>query len=81
MLRRSWFTKKTRSALRDELGKRFWGTPGRYMNRNMLLAFVEDMGHEYEELVQEAMEQTEGDEEEGPVETTLAAANDHIKYH
>lgn len=80
MLRRSWFTKKPASALRDELGKRFWGTPGgRYMNRNMLMAFVEDMGHEYEELLEGAMEQTEEDKQEGPVETALAAASDHIK--
>lgn len=49
------------------------------MNRNMLMAFVEDMGHEYEELLEGAMEQTEEDKQEGPVETALAAASDHIK--
>lgn len=45
----------------------------------MLLAFVEDMGHEYEELLKGAMEQTEEKKEERSVETYLVAAINHIK--
>ncbi|KAJ5781393.1 uncharacterized protein N7518_009876 [Penicillium psychrosexuale] len=33
--------------LQAEEGKLFWGTAGRYLPRNMLLALVEEMGHEY----------------------------------
>ncbi|KAJ5807395.1 hypothetical protein N7447_010851 [Penicillium robsamsonii] len=33
--------------LQAEKGKPFWGTAGRYLPRNMLLALVEEMGHEY----------------------------------
>ena len=37
--------------LKAENGKFFWGTWGRYLPRNMLLAFVEELGHEYEDLL------------------------------
>jgi hypothetical protein len=33
--------------LQAERGKPFWGTAGRYLPRNMLLALVEEMGDEY----------------------------------
>ncbi|KAJ9489208.1 hypothetical protein VN97_g4079 [Penicillium thymicola] len=33
--------------LQAEKGKPFWGSTGRYLPRNMLLALVEEMGHEY----------------------------------
>ncbi|CAG8924526.1 unnamed protein product [Penicillium salamii] len=32
-------------------GKPFWGTPGRYLPKNMLLALVEELGHEYTPLL------------------------------
>lgn len=38
--------------LRAENGRFFWGTGGRYLPHNMLLAFVEELGHEYEELME-----------------------------
>ncbi|OJJ01851.1 hypothetical protein ASPVEDRAFT_83375 [Aspergillus versicolor CBS 583.65] len=37
--------------LRDELGRPFWGTPGRYMPRNMVLALVEELGHDYKGIL------------------------------
>jgi len=40
--------------MKDESGKPFWGTPGRYLPRNMLLAIVEELGHEYEQLLEGA---------------------------
>ncbi|RWQ91615.1 hypothetical protein C8Q69DRAFT_122967 [Paecilomyces variotii] len=37
--------------LTDEEGKPFWATPSKYMSKNMLRAFVEELGHEYEGLI------------------------------
>ena len=30
-----------------ELGKPYWGTVGRYMHKNMIRAFVEEIGHQF----------------------------------
>ena len=58
-----------------ELRKRFWGTPGRYMLERMLFGFVEEMGHEYEHLLEGAIK-----EDEALVDTTaIAAANTYIQ--
>lgn len=43
------------------------------MNRNMLLAFVEDMGHEYEKLLEGAMVQTEEEKGERPVRPSFTS--------
>ncbi|KAJ5493551.1 hypothetical protein N7463_009638 [Penicillium fimorum] len=48
--------------LREENGKPFWGTPGRYLPENMLRAFVEELGHGYEALL-EGASRTSGDEQ------------------
>ncbi|KAJ5874689.1 uncharacterized protein N7529_003119 [Penicillium soppii] len=37
--------------LQSEHGKPFWGTPGRYLPRNMLLGLVEELGHDYRFLM------------------------------
>ena len=64
--------------LKKKLGGKFWGTPGRYLPRNILLAFVKEMCHEYEELL-------EGAAEEGTAATAeksnifLATVMDEIK--
>ena len=52
MLRKSWHDKERAQALGGELEKPYWGTPGEYLHRNMLLAFVEEMGHEHEILLE-----------------------------
>ncbi|KAL9099680.1 MAG: hypothetical protein Q9163_004854 [Psora crenata] len=77
MLRRSWLKEKPSQVLRDELGKPWWATPGRYMKESMLLAFVEEMGHEYEELLEGAFEDTTDAGKSN--EVALAAANDQVK--
>lgn len=56
ILRRSWAPQHRKSALSDELGKPYWGSRGRFMKKGMLLAFVEEMGHEYEGLLDGAIE-------------------------
>lgn len=76
ILRRSWVKDQPSVALRDELGRLYWGTPGRFMRKNMLLAFVEELGHDYEALLDGAIEEAD---EPAAVETALAAANDQIK--
>ncbi|CAG7937422.1 unnamed protein product [Penicillium salamii] len=37
--------------MKGEHGKPFWGTPGRYLPKNMLLALVEELGHEYKPIL------------------------------
>ena len=74
MLRRS-FTGKHFEVSRAELRKKFWGTPGRYMRESMLLGFVEEMGHDYEHLLEGAIK-----EEDAVADiTAIAAANTHIQ--
>ena len=77
ILRRSWkVTNPDKNPLKDELGKPYWGTPGRYVRRNMLLAFVEELGHEYESLLEGAIE--EAGPNNKPEETALVAANAQV---
>lgn len=40
--------------LKDEAGKPFWGTPGRYLPKDMLLGLIEALGHEYNGLLKGA---------------------------
>jgi hypothetical protein len=42
--------------LKDTIGKGFWGTRGSYMAENMLRGFVDELGHEFEFLMEGAME-------------------------
>ncbi|CAG8395724.1 unnamed protein product [Penicillium salamii] len=37
--------------MKGEQGKPYWGTPGRYLPKNMLLALVEELGHEYKPIL------------------------------
>ena len=84
ILRLSWGQQqKQAETLKKELGMVFWGTPGRYLPRNMLRAFVDEMGHEYEALLEGAMEdETDVDvagADNGDSEILLATAVDQIK--
>ena len=58
-----------------ELRKRFWVAPGRYMREGMLLGFVEEMGHEYEHLLEGAIKENEAVADP----TALAVAYSHIQ--
>ncbi|KAL2867170.1 HNH endonuclease signature motif containing protein [Aspergillus lucknowensis] len=53
ILRRSWRAGPSRAALslQDEIGKPFWGTPGKYIRKNMLRALMEEVGHEADDLL------------------------------
>ena len=56
------------------MGKKFWGTPGPYLRRKFLLAFVEEMGHA--ELLEGAHHVNDEDQE--PDDLVLATANEAI---
>lgn len=75
MLRRS-FAGKHLEVSRAEIGKRFWGTRGRYMREGMLLGFVEELGHEYDHLLEGVIEEEEG---AVPDKTAVFAANAHMQ--
>ncbi|PLB42261.1 uncharacterized protein BDW47DRAFT_122032 [Aspergillus candidus] len=54
VLRRAWRAGPGQQAvfsLQDELGKLFWGTPRKYVARNMLKAFIQELGHEADDLL------------------------------
>ncbi|OGM44733.1 hypothetical protein ABOM_007399 [Aspergillus bombycis] len=54
VLRRAWQLNGDKTAdvyLRGESGRPFWGTLGRYLPKNMLLALVEELGHDYKDLL------------------------------
>ena len=85
ILRLSWgHQKKNAEALKKKLGKAYWGTPGRYLPRHMLLAFVEELGHEYKPLLLQGAIEDEADLDPADLnstdsETLLKAALDQVK--
>ncbi len=72
---RQCFAGKHLEVSRAEIGRRFWGTRGRYMQKGMLLGFVEELGHEYDHLLEGVIE------EQGtiPDKTAVLAANAHVQ--
>lgn len=74
MLRRSWITApQGETILKGELGQQYWGTRGPFMKKKMLLAMVEEMGHDYEDLLQGAAP-PDKQEDEHPDDTGLLCA-------
>ena len=59
---------------RAEVGKRYWGTPGRYFLKSMLLGFVEQMGHNYDHLLEGAI-----DDDAKPRSEAVILAAEHLK--
>ena len=57
ILRRAWRAdKKAAEQMKNEFGKGYWGTIGSYLPESMLRAFIEELGHEYEELLAGAVD-------------------------
>ena len=79
VLRRAWNMQMQGDVLKDELKKHFWGTPGRYIRYNMLRAFVEELGHEYEQLLEAAMEDLDDATNHQSDPTLLGAAINQIE--
>lgn len=78
MLRYAWREQRHGQSLKKQLEKSYWGTPGRYLPRNMLMALVEEMGHEYEKLLEGATDDEAPDMDEDS-EILLATATAQIK--
>lgn len=74
LLRRSWESKRKEETAKEEFGKKFWGSRGKYMQDGMLRAFVLEMGHEYDSMLED-ITTTETIE---PNPMALAAANNAI---
>ena len=55
MLRRAWAARGT-EALRENIDRKFWGTRGKYMEYGQLCEFVQELGEEYEFLMDGAMD-------------------------
>ena len=85
MLRQAYASQSNMDAAdvrRQEVGKKYWGSAGPYMKRNMLLGFVEEMGHEYEHLMEGAMDADDNndddDDGEKPAEVAVMLANESV---
>lgn len=65
MLRKSWNTDKKNSILYGELGKRYWGTIGKYMKECQIRGFVEEIGHEAVDLLDGADKEKSKEDKEG----------------
>ena len=62
---------------KQEVGKPYWGSRGKYIKKHYIQGFIEVMGHEYEHLIDGAIEPENG-EEEDPDPTVVAVANHSI---
>jgi hypothetical protein len=63
--------------IKTEMRKSFWGTTGRYLPKYMLKAFVEEIGQEWEHLVDNGCE---GEEEvQGDKFTLLSTTVSQVK--
>lgn len=80
MLRHAWKGKgaQAEKILMQEKGQPFWGTKGPYMKKRMLLAFVEQLGHDHEALMENAMVETEEDNIDEPDPSALLLASKEI---
>lgn len=78
VLRLAWRCKNQNSeeALSKQLGKGFWGTRGKYVRKGILLAFVEEIGHGIEFLVDGGAIDAVSKEDDVPDETGLLAIAD-----
>jgi len=80
ILRNSWRkpNHQRNNALLPEFRKPFWGARSAYMKKSMLMAFVEEMGHEYDDLLKGAAEDI--NDTVKPDTTALMAANEAIAW-
>ncbi|KAK2762018.1 hypothetical protein FQN53_007588 [Emmonsiellopsis sp. PD_33] len=81
ILRYAWHERFKGEILREtEMEKNVWATPGRYIKRSFIRAFIEEVGHEYEHLFW-------GPEEGGPQDQDdfddcfLQACVDQVEYN
>ncbi|KAL9594854.1 MAG: hypothetical protein Q9219_006789 [cf. Caloplaca sp. 3 TL-2023] len=75
MLRMAYGGKHTYVA-KVERGKKFWGTPGRYVLKSMLRGFIEAMGDDYSHILEGGLESAEEDKGETDVRGVMLANED-----
>lgn len=63
IIKKPWNKDKQITALSDELGKPYWGTTGQYIKKNMLQEFMQELGHDYEALLEELISDNSNKEE------------------
>ena len=56
MIRQAWATRST-EALKQNIGRQYWGTRGRYIQHGQLQEIVKEMGEDLEFLMEGAMEE------------------------
>lgn len=88
VLRQSWKEKGTnaKDVLVPEQGKNPWGSKDPYIKKRMLLAFVEQLGHDHDALIENAIVECEEDNipESDPSALLLASVEirkSHRKYN
>lgn len=59
MMQLAWTSKK-QGQTNSKAELKFWGVPGSYLPKTMLLGLVEEMGQEYDHLLEGAVQDTEG---------------------
>ena len=74
LLRLAYNVEKKPVALKTSLGKKYWGSTGRYLKGSMIRGFVDAVGHEFDELIEDLL----SDDEDEPDPTILASANAQI---
>ncbi|KAN0085534.1 hypothetical protein V8E54_002001 [Elaphomyces granulatus] len=81
ILRYAWSHPSQSPPLKDELGKPFWGTIGKYVHRNFIRGMVDECGHEYYHLFEDGIKSRElaGREDVIEREVGLALACNWIK--
>lgn len=81
ILKHAWTDKgmNAKKILMKERGKHFWGTKGPYMKKRMLLAFVEQLGHDHEALLENALVETKEDEISESDPSALLLASQEIR--
>ncbi len=60
VLQTAWRQKQNeKNVLRQEVAKatRYWGTRGRYVKKNMLRGFVDELGHDIESILENGIEE------------------------
>ena len=51
------------SIAQGQIGRRYWGNAGAYMKKSMLIGFLEELGHAYDEELMEAVMDSESENE------------------
>ncbi len=80
VLQTAWRQKQNeKNILRQEVAKatRYWGTRGRYVKKNMLRGFVDELGHDIESILENAIEE-DGDNNDANPEAVAVMASETV---